>query len=382
MHIVRYAFHFVDSGHGWREYDKALFRALLQLGSRCHVLVRCGNVSNLGTTKEQIIRNAKAMVDSTSSTISYSEYLNLFTATTPYVLLIQGMTRHQAFETMSKLSRVEDFRGVLQLDFRENLHLAVYGYCLIHRYRVVGDELRIQHTALDIVADDERDHTMFEYWREQHLFTRVSWENVGIRTTLLDSFDSPEHESIVAETESLLGNLLEGVSNEVMLRAIDLDPRLVEALHAALNQLHRAQTSEQLAQCALSCRRFLERLADRLYPATEEKRAGRSLGPEKWRNRLWAYAADAIGSDAASNLDLRLQDVGGRIDSVSKAANSSIHRPEVQQVTITRLIVALVSLTYDLALMRPPPADLPGEAYEPAARNTIIQMLRGDKDPA
>jgi hypothetical protein len=263
---VQYAFHFVDSGAGWRPYDRRFFRAVLQLPRRPHILIRRGNVTHwdFGKTTEQIVLNARAVLEAANSSISIEDYLEMIRTTKPYVMLVRGMTATEAAETTRRLDVADDFVGVVGLRFDDPLHWAVYGSGLLHSYRLIGDELRLQHHPED-EDQDTKDVAARDYWRRSGLFSEVTWENIGIRATIFDTFDTAEHASVVAETETLLEDLLDSVAAEVMLRATDLDPHLVEALHAALNGLRRARTSEQLAQCALSCRRFMERLADRMF---------------------------------------------------------------------------------------------------------------------
>lgn len=382
MKGVRYAFHFVDDGEGWNRYDESFLRALLELPGRRHFLVRRGNVVHwdFGKGGEQIRGNAAAVFESASSTMSLDEYLNLITTAKPYVLLVQGMTADQVARMSRRLQGRDEYVGALGLQFDVPLHWAVYGSGLLNAYRLIGDELRLQHGGMDVLDEDVRDHAAMRKWKQSHLFSLVTWENVGLRSTIFDTFDSPNHEAIVGETEGMLADLMESVANEVLLRAIDLDPRLVETLHAALHGLMTARTSEQLAQAALSCRRFMERLADRVFPPVDVPRDGRDLGPSQWRNRLWAYAEDAIGANAASDVDASLRDIGNRIDSVAAAAQSGLHRPEVEQIATTRLIVGLASLTYDLALLSAPPYELPGDSYEPQAVEMLREMLTSDND--
>ena len=378
---MRYAFHFHDQGDGWYKYDEALFKSLLQQSFRCHVQIQRGNViihdrDPLGG----ICDSSESFTDSVGlARLSRNEYVNIFENSRPYVQIVHGLTNSQASRIAQAISTSDGYLGMIPVRFNSNLYNFVYRARLIPSYRVIGSELRLQHTAFDVVDEDLRDVSMFDYWRRSEVFDRVVWENVGVRSSILDSFDSLDHDSIVGETEALLEDLLENVSNEVMIRAIDLDPRLVEALHAALDGLYRARTSEQLSQCALSCRRFLERLADRLFPATDETRGDRELGQNQWKNRLWAYVEDVIGSKAASTIDARLDEIGSRIDSVSDAAQSDVHRPEVVQVSIIRLIIGLLSLVYDLTLLDPPPTELPGHSYERGASEIILGMIGHDR---
>ena len=50
----------------------------------------------------------------------------------------------------------------------------------------------------------------------------------------------------------------------------------------------------EIAQVSLSCRRFLENLANALYPPRSEKVKGREVGAAAYRNRLWAYVEERL----------------------------------------------------------------------------------------
>lgn len=285
------------------------------------------------------------------------------------------MTNQHAMQTARRLETVDDFLGVVGLTFKIPLHWAAYWATLFQSYRILGDELRLQHIALEL-DEDARDQQQLDYWRQTGIFSRVVWEDIGVRTTIFDEFHTHEQEILVSETQHFLNELLEDVSHEILFRAIDLDPKLVHRLHASLERLNTARTSEDMAHSALSCRRFLKLLADYLFPPTDEKRDGRRLGPSEWKNRLWAYSEDAIGSEAGAEINMRLTDIGKRIDAVADSANANVHRTVVERVAIARLIVALVSLTFDLTLLSPPPTVLPRQAYGIGIKNAINELLR------
>lgn len=373
---MRYAFHFVDEGDGWDGGDRALFQALLQFRRRNFVVHR-GNVVHwaFGKSTEQIMQNALHIHSTADATMSPEAYIDLITSTRPYVQLVRGLTRHQAAVVHEALSNADGYVGALGLHFDDPKHWAVYASGLPVTYRLVDTELRMCWRTFD--GDDaelfvkERS----EHWRGTGMFESVALEDVGVRETVFDVFETPEHAAIETKTEDMLGDLLEGVACEVALRASDLDPRLVEGLHAALQSLASARTSEELAQASIACRRFLERLADRVFPPTAVTRNGRKLGPAEWKNRLWAFAEDALGTAGAEEIGVRLRDIGSRIDWVVEEANAGVHRPEVDEIGITRLVMGMTSLVYDLCLLSPPPRDLPGAGYEKEAMTLIRRML-------
>jgi hypothetical protein len=90
--------------------------------------------------------------------------------------------------------------------------------------------------------------------------------------------------------------------DEIVLGIAKFDPRLVRQLHGALKTFDGLDNGDSLAQVALSCRRFLERLADALYPPRPGKINGHKVGQGEYRNRLWAYINDAIRSQTQRDI--------------------------------------------------------------------------------
>src|SRR5205823_9703737 len=94
----------------------------------------------------------------------------------------------------------------------------------------------------------------------------VAWEDIGVRWTVFDAYQSYEHAARLADLETYLSEHLARVADEILLRVASLDPRLRDELYAALRTFDRIQTPADVSQVALSCRRIIERLADALYP--------------------------------------------------------------------------------------------------------------------
>lgn len=376
---MRYAIHFVDPGDRWLDADRRLFAVLLGMPTKCHVTIRRGSlpIFRLANADGGLPAHATSMLDLNPFDLASAPYIDAIGQHDLYALLVQGLTRKQAELGHTALTRYHDYAGTVAVRLDDERHWLLYGATLLHGYRLVGSQLRVLHDATDVAGGDERDFEVFDHWRWSGLFNDVVWENIGLKGTMFDEFESSGHGTVLAEAEDLLDDLLEGVSRELMLRVGDLDPGLVEALHVALLALSTARTAEQYAQSGLSCRRFLERLADRLFPATDEKRNGRELGQDKWRNRLWAFAKDSLDSAEALDFQFRLDDLGKRIDHWTDASNQAVHRPAITQIGATTLVVGLVSLTYDLVLLVEPPTEPPTEGYEPHASTVFRKLLDG-----
>jgi len=65
------------------------------------------------------------------------------------------------------------------------------------------------------------------------------------------------------------------------------DPRLKDTLYSAFRVFERIETTDEIAQVAVSCRRFIAGLADILYPPRNEMVKGGEYRQPSTRNRLW-----------------------------------------------------------------------------------------------
>jgi hypothetical protein len=85
------------------------------------------------------------------------------------------------------------------------------------------------------------------------------------------------------------------------------------------------------AQALTSCRRILEAVADRVYPATATPVQGpdgkeRILTQDKYINRLWQFFLEQPEYGTGSEVSLAiLADIGGRIDRLYDLTNKGIH---------------------------------------------------------
>ncbi|PHB23068.1 DNA uptake protein [Bacillus pseudomycoides] len=128
-------------------------------------------------------------------------------------------------------------------------------------------------------------------------------------------------------------------------RLLDLNPQLAEQLMLAFKAVS-TDSPEEWSQALTSCRRFIEGLADELYPPTDEDVNGRKLGRTQYINRLWAFMDKSI--ESKSNKDLAKAHVdmlGVYLQRIHKLTNKGVHagleREEaVKTVFHTYLMVA------------------------------------------
>lgn len=267
------------------------------------------------------------------------------------------------------------YLGAMQVAHTNPIHWMIFSHYLIPKYRIYRDEMRMFHRGYETEASDDRDTGQLESWQASGLFSAVTWEDVGVQGTYFDPYDTAEHAGRTGELEELMSGQLASTLNEILIRASDLDPNLTTRLHAAIKAFEEHATVEQLAHVALSCRRFLEKLADNLYPARSEKMNGRDVGRAQYRNRLWAYASAQIESQSAKELILaNLQDLGARIDAVDANANRGLHAESIAS-EINRLLISLLTVSHDLLTLAPPPEQISYAPYEDHIRRTMKDYL-------
>jgi hypothetical protein len=390
---MRVAFHFdADAYDGFYglPIEEMMFKALLAaipVGRR-HVRIRHGDLllhsygARTRTDLEDRALRLLARERSLWSTLDAETFPRLARETNVYVLDVTGLTPLDARRVDAELRRLDEkqsYFGALQVDPAVDVHWVFYDQSLPDAYRVAGDELRLLHEAAELEGD--RDEGMLAHWREGGLFTSVIFEDIGLQGTIFDPYDTREYAQRLAELESQLTTQFAVVANETLMRTGDLDPRLRDMLHAAFTAVERVETNEQLSHAALSCRRFLERLADALYPPREVSEGERKLGGPQYRNRLWAYIAAHLEGRSQEVVLASLKDVGGRIDKLDALANKGVHGAEISAAELQRLLVGLTTLTFDVLTIAPPQDKPLYEPYEKYLFETLGEMVSPPPEP-
>jgi hypothetical protein len=149
----------------------------------------------------------------------------------------------------------------------------------------------------------------------------------------------------------------------------DVNPRLFNALGAAAERMREADTEEEIAQVALSGRRYLEQLADTLFPAINAKRGKRVLDQAAYRNRLWAFIEDRTLGNETTLLNL-----GREVDRVVSEMNAGLHadRPKAQ---IAKALVDASTLTANLFALNPEPVRDGYLAYSSTLRAFVSDLI-------
>lgn len=131
-------------------------------------------------------------------------------------------------------------------------------------------------------------------------FTDVDWEDTGGHGTIFDDYDTLEHFSRVRAFQRMVSAYLpdgEDGADALVLMLEDLNPRLFNTLGAMARALETATHQEDLAQVGVSARRYMEQLADVLFPACEARYKGMDVTSSEFKNRLLAYVDLAIPAE-------------------------------------------------------------------------------------
>lgn len=128
-------------------------------------------------------------------------------------------------------------------------------------------------------------------------------------------------------------------------KLFDVNPELAEKLMVAFKRV-TSDNPEEWSQALTTCRRFIEGLADTIYPASKKEVNGRKLGETQYINRIWAFMDESIESSTNKDLAKAHVDlIGSYLQRTHKQTNKGVHatltRVEaVKTVFHTYLIVA------------------------------------------
>jgi hypothetical protein len=311
------------------------------------------------------------------TTIQAAELERILSRVNVASFVISGLTPRDSREIHRLLTDATGYLGAIETIPAEKVCWALYDNSLPARYRIISDELRLFYRHAEYQAGADRNEMLMTVFRDSGIYRRVTWEDVGVRDTIFDPYKTLKHAQVTAEVERLVNDQMTGVVNEIFLRTVHTDPRLLTYLHGAFKSFERLDTGDALAHTALSCRRLLENLANALYPPREGKVNNRSVGKSEYRNRLWAYIEDQLESKSQRQLVLStLKDVGSRLDKLDAVANSGLHS-DIEPNEARRLLVGLTLLIYDILTLTAPPLAAPDDPYDGHVRQMVSEMLRG-----
>lgn len=292
---------------------------------------------------------------------------------TVFCWVIQNADKTFAARLDGALDRSAGYLGALEVNFGNPLHLVLFRTYLPEAYRVVGRSWSIFY---HVENEDP------EVWVKEALegagFT-VVFEDMGARRTVFDDYDTPDHFKRVADFKEIVTPLMRpevtDVVSDVVLGIEEIHPGLFDALAAVVRALQRAETPEDIAQAAFSGRRFLEALADCLFPPSDEVRGTHALTTPKHRNRIWAYLEDTLNSVGGASPAGTLADLGKRTDTLFDLFNAGLHASPTRS-KVEGAIRDLVTWLRDVIGVSPEAARRPYLAYSENVMKMLNEVVR------
>ncbi len=330
-----------------------------------HMKISVGDVLTYGRPPELLYRT---YFSHTMNNYIGERLHSTFNRATVYALIFENVTLSIAHELHEGLTNDEAYIGYTEVDYSYGPHLALFRNSMILRYRVQGKTCRIFYTMGE---EDEKDR--FELQSLQNLgFSDVDWEDKGAHKTIFDDYDTIEHFTQVESFKRMFSPYLEGGadgSSELAMILEDLNPKLFNVLGAAVAALERARHEEDVAQVAISGRRYLEKLADVLFPPSDISYKGKKVGSGQYKNRIWAYVDSNV--EDADNLKV----IGLQVDRLVEEFNAGLHSDRDRNQMLSTL-VQLASLTAILLSLNPSEARKPYYAFE----ERILEFMKDDFD--
>jgi hypothetical protein len=296
-------------------------------------------------------------------------------------IVINGLSPKDAEEIDDRWHsrKIPGYIGSFQLLRGYLVHEVLCFMALPPKYSIYKDSLAFYVSPDALHGDGDYDENQYEYLQNslpEYGITNVRLQSTGLTGTFWDPYENNfDFLQAVGRVERTLQGYTEGIITEITLRARNADPRLLETLDAMLATLNGEPGQEFMSQAALSCRRFLQRLADVLYPARVTAKGERALGKAQYINRLWAYVEQSIGPDGSKTT---LKEIGSRIEHLNEMANKGL-RDDISVDEMDRLVLNLALLTHDLLRLMPPTGDA-SESYSKMQVDEVMGMMKPHVD--
>lgn len=293
---------------------------------------------------------------------------------TVFGMIFENMPCALAAELHEALESHDGYLGAISMHFEVPAHLALYRLRLPTEFRLQGNLFRqFYHMGNDDGYDEEGLNEM-----KQFGYTDLGFEDLGASRTILDDFDTPRHFERVTAFRGLLAQSEPASDDDIYELAMlleDLSPMLFNALGAAAERLADAETEEEIVQVGLSGRRYMEQLADALFPFRETAKGERKLGKAEYKNRLWAFVARETDGD-----EDQLKGIGAEIDRVVQEFNKALHADQTREAIATTFADA-AKLTAGLFALNPEAARDGYVGHTKSIRRFIEDLRRDALEP-
>ncbi len=250
---------------------------------------------------------------------------------TVYCWVIRNIPKTLAEKLHQKLFPEESYLGAIDLNYAYLPHFAFFANGLIQRCRLHNKRCSIFYT----MSDKEEAHDVAYEEVFGNAGYTVDYEDSGGRHTIFDNYyDSIEHHQRIEHFSKFfihkLNWNLDDIS-EMNLNLEELHPYLFNILYASSRALEGAEVKEQLSQAYLSGRRFIEHIANFLYPPKDCPHKGidgeeHSVKQDNYINRIAAYLENTLGKVNALD-QVSLKKYGKKTSTLYKEFCRGLHKP-------------------------------------------------------
>ena len=247
-----------------------------------------------------------------------------------------------------RLLRFDKYIGALEIDEASEIHWILYSLQIGPRYRQVNDKLYI---FWDGISEDSKRDDLIDEWKNKG-FSCVEHESLNGRHTLFDGYHNFEHARRVAAFKKRTGYLLGYLVDDLISKLQDSCVEIGNKFWAALNSFERAETIEEYAHVATSCRRIIEYVTDNIFPPTDGDHNGFKLGKNNYRNRLLAFADRERKSD--TNIDLisvSTKMLAEQLEKLNNLQNKGVHS-EVMREEARRCLIRTIMILDDILALK------------------------------
>jgi len=360
---------------GW--YGDPIRNAILNTGilqnTNRHIKIGCGDILLLHgnpTPKEYLEIAEKAFFRNDDKWIISKKLRSAYQKGTIYTWVIQNATVQIADEFDRQLRDYAPYLGIVTVDISYGPHIALYLMLIGEKYRVIGPTCSVFYSMGEL---DQIDQYEIEALKQSG-FSTVGFEDNGARGTIFDDFNTPDHYEQVNSFIDLTSDFFvqnENGAFELSMLLGDLDPKLFNAIGAAIRAMKSYKNEEDIAHIALSGRRYFEQLADALFEPRAETYRNRKVEKDQYKNRIWAYIED--NADCADSI----AKLGKEVDRLVALFNEAIHSNRKAQ-DIIKGFIDLALLTAALLSLQPIYKKDPYYVYKDNIQKFIDEALQKD----
>lgn len=300
------------------------------------------------------------------------EYLIACANRNVFVICLESIEFKLAKYLSKSFREFEYYLGAMEVDDLSPVHWMLYSNSLIPCYRIINANINV---FWDGINEDEKNENELKELQKLG-FKKIKHESLEGKFAIFDKYANFEHAKRITEWKREFGNLLTFLVDHMVCRLSDIAPEVGNKLWAAMKTFEDAETNEQHAQVATSCRRILEYIVDSIFPPSEKEVKGHKLDKKKFKNRLLAFADQERKSN--TNIDLICTSTSAleeQIDKLLNLQNKGVHG-EIFRAEARRCLLRTVLLLDDIISLKQ-------EAFEIKDHidmQMISDMIMGDKD--